>query len=102
MKRKWDNFINKNKYSECQLITALNAYYYLTGKHIKQDSVRYEEFVDLVNARHGAAIKIKRIWDILGLTVLQESNSLFELEVRYKGIPLPLEYGINNMVFILL
>ena len=48
MKRSWNKYINKNKYSECQLITALNAYYYLTGKqYCKQDSKEYENLVDL-------------------------------------------------------
>jgi hypothetical protein len=92
----WDKIINKNKYSECQLITALNAYYMLTGKYIEQDSDRYEELVDLVGARHGSAIKIKDAWDELGLVVLKEFNSLFDFTTgdRKKPFPLPLEWSV--------
>lgn len=90
MNRDWLKYINKNLYSECQLITALNAYYYLTGKCIRQKSKRYEKLVDLVGARYGSAINIEKVWNKLGLRVIKEGNSLFD----FKPTDLPLEYSI--------
>jgi hypothetical protein len=76
--RNWSKYLNSQKYSECQLITALNAYYYLTGKvYCTQDSPRYEELVDLSGTRHGTAINIeKRIHEKLGLQILGYSRFL--------------------------
>ena len=92
----WNKVINKNKYSECQLITALNAYYVLTGNYIEQDSERYEELVDLVSARHRSAIGIEKAWKELGLVVLKEGNSLFDFTTGdpENAFSLPLEYSI--------
>ena len=92
MSRNWDKYIHKNKYSECQLITALNAYYCLTGKqYCKQDSQEYEDLVDLVCARNGAAIQIKKVWDILGIETIWGGISLSDLgsEIR-----LPIEFSV--------
>lgn len=91
--KEWDNYIQKNKYSECQLITALNAYYYLTGKYIKQDSKRYETLVDLAGARHGSAICIEKVWDKLGVKVIKESNSILDFICDKKAL-FPIEYSI--------
>ena len=93
MNRDWNNYILKNKYSECQLVSALNAYYYLTGKYIKQNSKRYENLVDLAKARHGAAISIEKVWNKLGIKIIKESNSILDF-VKGNTIMLPLEYNI--------
>jgi len=82
MSRTWSKYINNNKYSECQLITALNAYYCLTGKvYCKQDSQEYEDLVDLVGARHGAAIDIEKAWKKLGIEIVWEGFSLLDLKM---------------------
>lgn len=75
--RRWDKYLNRQKYSECQLITALNAHYYLTGKiYCKQDSPEYEDLVNLCRARHGAAIGIEKVHKKLGLKIIGYSNFL--------------------------
>jgi len=65
--RDWHNFLNSQKYQECQVVTAINAYYYLTGKQIKQHYQRYEKLVDLVCSRYGSAINIEKVHRRLGL-----------------------------------
>jgi hypothetical protein len=91
MKREWTKYINKQKYSECQLITALNAHYYLTGKTINQESKKYEQLVDLVKARNGSAICIEESWGRLDIYPFNYRRYLsgdfplpFEINVWYK------------------
>lgn len=94
MRKVWSKYINKNKYSECQLITALNAYYYLTGKqYCKQDSQDYEDLVDLVKARHGAAICVEKAWKKFGIEIVWEGISLYDLFEK-KTLRLPIEFNV--------
>jgi len=53
-------FLNSQKYSECQLITAINAAIFLGEPSIKLNTVEHERLVDLVSARWGAAISIEK------------------------------------------
>lgn len=77
MARHWKNYIDKNIASECQLITALNAHYRLTGKvYCRQDSDEYQQLMDLCKARHGSALCIKKVHRKLGIKVLGYCNSL--------------------------
>lgn len=67
---KYKNIINRNSnhekyYSDCQVVTAINAHYLLTGEIIKQGSERYNELCELAKACYGSAICIEKIWDIL-------------------------------------
>ena len=95
MGRTWKKYLNKQKYSECQLVTAINACYYLTGKTIEQDSDEYEELVDLVAARNGSAICIEKAYEKLGLKVLGQYRSIYSFEqIKTRKIPLPMEVGI--------
>ena len=96
-------YINENKYNECQLITALNAHHYLIGRlYCKQNSDKYEELVDLVKARHGAAIGIEKAWRKLGLKVLYQCRNAMDLVnfgskkfgFKNRTIPLPVELNI--------
>lgn len=64
--------------SDCQVVTAVNAYTYLTGNEIKQDSERYQNMVDLVCARHGAAIAIEKAHEELGIRVKKEYSIFHE------------------------
>jgi len=94
----WNKYLNNQKYSECQLVTALNAYYYLTGEvYCKQDSDEYEKLVDECCARHGSAIGIEKIHKKLGLEIIGYSNhistnfendwlTLRQIKNRKKGI----------------
>lgn len=76
--RIWKNYINRQKYSECQIITALNAYYYLTGEvYCKQDSQEYDDLIYLCGARSGSAIGVeKNVHKKLGLKIIGYSNFL--------------------------
>jgi len=101
--RDWRKFLNKQKYSECQLVTAINARYWLTGKILGQDTQHYEKLVDLVGARHGAAISVHRAWKRFGIDVAQEYNYVFGIEADM----LPLEltvwhkaYGYHSVLII--
>jgi len=51
-------YINSQKYSECQLVAAINTAIFLNEIPIIQDSIEYERLVDLVSARTGAAVNI--------------------------------------------
>ena len=93
MGRNWEKYHNKNKYSECQLITALNACYYLTGRYVSQSSKEYEELVDLCGVRHGSAVNIEKAWKRLNIEVKNvylSSLSWWE----ENNPPLPLEIMI--------
>lgn len=95
MKIKWENYINKNLYSECQLITALNAYYYLTGKtYCKQNDKEYEKLVDLVCARNGSAINIERAHRRLKLKIIGKVSHWSLIGDVLKKIELPLEVSL--------
>jgi len=61
---------NSQKYSECQLVTALNATYCLGEQPIKPDSSEYERLVDFVSARDGSAIRIEKSYSYLKLRFL--------------------------------
>jgi len=101
MIREWKNYHNTQKYNECQLITAINAYHFLTGKIIKSDSKRYESLVDLCGARHGAAICIEKVHKKLNLKIKNYMISPFSwrkdkkgFSEKIKNIKLPLEISV--------
>lgn len=102
----WDKYHNKNKYSECQMMTALNARYYLTGEYVSQDSDEYEKLVDLCGARHGSAVNIEKVWDKLNIEIKETYlNSLDWEENGIENPPLPLEimvwhkaYGFHSVL----
>lgn len=101
--RDWRKFLNKQKYSECQLISAINAYYWLSGKTIRQETKRYENLVDLVCARYGSAICINKAHRRFGLEIDKEHNHLFGI----KSNMLPMElnlwhkcYGFHSVLVV--
>ena len=97
-RRSWRQYHNSQKYSDCQLISAINAHYYWYGKRIDQDSEEYESLVDLVSARHGGAISIEKAHKKLGLKVLWEGSSTTEFyEHTIKGVKYPDIYGEEDL-----
>jgi len=107
MKRDPSKYIWKNKIgADCQLVTAVNAYYYLTGELV--DDITYENYVDLCKCRNGSAISIEKVWKRLGIDIIWAGNSLLDFKTRCYGndlpirikrerkkkIPLPLEFNI--------
>ena len=67
--RDWNKYHKRNvAEGDCQLVTACNAYYHLTGNVIDQESDQYQEFVDLCGCNCGSAIDIEnRVWPKLGI-----------------------------------
>lgn len=78
-------YIQTQKYFDCKLIAVLNARTYLTGKYIDPASKEYEELVDLVKARHGAAFisEIKKLLEQFGMD--------------YKGGPIDFRWIHGNL-----
>lgn len=77
-------YINRNsiikKYrADCQLVTAVNAHYHLTGKTIKQDTREYKKLAEMCRCCHGSCINIQKAWEYLGITE-DERFSWFELK----------------------
>jgi len=59
MKRKNTKLLDSQRYSECQLVSAINAAVYLGEPLVDPSSEEYERLVDLVGARHGSALHIR-------------------------------------------
>lgn len=77
---RWRNLLLKNQFGfDCQVVTAVNAYYCLTGKRIT-DKDEYRSLVELAKAMNGAAISIEKVHRKLGLKTLWEGNSLYDLQ----------------------
>jgi len=79
---KWYSYINRNsrheKYGDdCQVVTAVNAYYHLTGNKIKHESDDYYELCELAKANWGSAICIEKVHDKLGIEVYDAEKSLY-------------------------
>lgn len=97
--RLWHRYINKNKYMECMLITALNARYYLTGEYIKQDSKEYEDLVDFCGARYGSIVRPEKMYRKLGLKIIGTFSSLFDFHYWTKKNP-KYKKGSNEAMFV--
>lgn len=92
----WDDYHNTQKYSECQLVSVVNALYCLTGTRIGQDSKRYEKLVDLCKARHGSAIDIEAVHHKLNIIILRtfDKNSLHNYLTSGNKIKMPIEVTV--------
>lgn len=79
-------FINKNSLntSDCQLVTAINAYYHLTGNIIKQESEQYKKLIDLCGCAYGSCIDIKKAWNELSIWEDCRFNNLWDIENNLK------------------
>jgi len=67
-KRDWNKYIHKNRTcGDCQLVTAVNAYYYLTGKTVEEKE--YMEFAEECGCTHGACISVEKAWKKLGIKI---------------------------------
>jgi len=58
-------FLNWQFYQECQLVTAINAAFFLGEPLVEQGTPEYERLVDFVHARNGAAISIEKAHEYL-------------------------------------
>jgi len=92
--RKWENYIHQNRASgDCRLVSASNAYYYLTGKIVNEEL--YEKLVDDCGCRYGSCIDIKKIFDTLGLCINKSYNYFVDGSVNI----LPLEINTWHKYF---
>lgn len=99
--RYWDKYLNSQKYSECQLVTAINAAYYLRNETVNPTSKRYEKLVDLVGARHGAALRdlLPKAHKRLGVKPGRSYSSFFWLkkDLRDRGkLEAPTEIAVRS------
>lgn len=108
MRRSWNKYRDKNfpGHSDCMIVTAMNAYYYLTGKVVSDKN--YERFRKMTATHTGSAIGIAKVWKELGLKCLGEYSHIFNFTtktLKRKGtvpfitssntkIPLPLEVNV--------
>lgn len=74
---------NRENCSDCQVVTAVNAYYILTGNVIEQSSDEYYELVSLAKAKHGPAICIDKVWEKLGIETFDEYHSLPYMKITH-------------------
>lgn len=82
-------YLTTQKYSECQLVTAVNASYYYGGPEV--DKKLYEFLVDLVGARHGSAINVGFAYKMLGLLPVKIPPFYWALKLSLQiGIPVEL------------
>jgi hypothetical protein len=95
--RDWNGYISSNRTEgDCQLVTAVNAYYYLTGKTVSEK--RYEKFVDVAKCRHGSAISIGDVWKKLGIREEKRYCHIFCTIEKGKRF-LPLEINVWHKCF---
>ncbi len=93
--RVWEEYQNTQNYLECQLVSALNAYYYLTGNTIKIGTDGYEELVDLSGGRNQPCLCMSPVYERLGICVKKTYNSLEELR---NNLVFPLEKVVHGAI----
>ena len=94
--RRWENYIHKNKTEgDCQLVTAVNAYHYLTGKVVNKKF--YDKLINLCGCIHGSCIDINKAFVQLGIC---EKKRLIILGSELDLVSeLPLEINIWHKFF---
>ena len=98
---------NNQRYSECQLVSALNAASWLESIESYPSNVEYEKLVDLCMAREGAAITIVSAYKQLNLEYFDVQpiwNNIL-LYVRKHNWPIGVnieskQYGFHNVLII--
>ena len=119
--RDWNKYIKSNwpGCGDCQMVSAANAYYFLTGKTIDQNSSTYQKQIDLCGARHGAVINLSHFHKALGLKYTREGAYFirlgydrldkggYTLQATRLSFPLPLEariwhksYGFHSVLIV--
>jgi hypothetical protein len=89
-------YLNKQLYSECQLVVVINAHIYYGGDSIATGSYEYERLVDLVGARGGAAIKIKKAYNYLRLIQKPLPRLSLDIIKTCLDIGMPIEVCVYN------
>lgn len=89
-------YINSQKYSECQLVSAINAAIFLNEIPVIKDSIEYERLVDLVHARNGSAISIKYAHQYLRLVATKLDFIDFSILKNFLDNKNPIEAKIYH------
>jgi len=93
-------YLTKQRYMECQLITAINAAICLKELPIDSKSIEYERLVDLVCARHGSAINVELAYRYLRLKTFMVDftweNVVKYLKKETINIRNPIEFGVRE------
>ena len=89
-------YLDTQRYSECQVVTAINAWICLTHPTAEEVEAllesKYEHLVDLSGARHGAAIWVGKVHNELGIEISDRFERLYGWENA--GYPLPIEISV--------
>lgn len=92
--RKWENYIHKNESDgDCQLVSVVNAYYYLTGKVVGKGL--YEKLIDDCGCRYGSCINIEKAFNTLKLYIDRSYKYFVDGSINV----LPLEINIWHKFF---
>ena len=102
MIRTWEKYRNQNykNYSDCQVVTAVNAYYYLTGKQYCKNDDEYDIICRDLSCHNGAAIGIDGLHKKMGLKTLGkfqyswDFNGTWVSPGKVAKIPLPMEINV--------
>ena len=94
----WDKYINRQRYLECQVVSAINAYYYLTGTAIDFGSPRYNYLLDIAEANTEPARFIDLVHKELGLKI----KTTYEAIADFSTVEYPLEktIGMHSILLI--
>jgi hypothetical protein len=93
--RDWDKYIHKNKIgADCQLVTAVNAYYHLTGNTVSEEG--YSKFIKLAKCEHGSAISIEEVWKELKINPTTHFFSIMDIEKNVFREGKPVEVRTNT------
>jgi hypothetical protein len=91
----WQNYINQNRYFECQVIAALNAYFFLNKKTFcSQQTQQYEDLVDLAAARDGASVFIEKVYRKIGIKRVGILKYIWEVENIFSALKLPVAMSV--------
>lgn len=104
----WKKLIHRNsrgrRYGmDCQVVTAVNAYYLLTGKRIGQTTERYKKLCRLAGAVYGCATRIEKAHEALGIELYRprqcwllpsEISAPIEVVVRHPS------YGLHSALIV--
>ncbi len=96
IRRRWESYIHKNRtVGDCQLVSVVNAYHYLTGKTIS--CKLYDELARVCGCQHGSCIDISKALNRLGIC---EGERFLTLGSFPDPVPkLPLEINVWHKFF---
>lgn len=94
------NYINQNSQSDkyaadCQLVSALNMYRYLTGDvWYSQESKQYQSLAEECGCVHGSCINIGKAYKKFGIKEVKRYEHFLDLEFGLLSQELPIEASV--------